>query len=897
MPHLRILLVTLAAGVCGAASGPESAEFFETRVRPVLAKNCFACHAESHMGGLRLDSRESLLKGGKDGPAIVQGNPDGSLLIQAVRHSHPRFKMPPQGKLKDTEIADLTAWVKDGALWPAAVSIAPASTKNGYLITPEQRAFWSFQPVRKPAPPPVRDKSWPKTPIDRFILAKLEEHGLRPVRPADKRVLIRRVTFDLIGMPPTPEEVDAFVSDSSPKAFAKVVDRLLASPHYGERWGRYWLDLARYADGQLGASHDTPFPNAFRYRDWVIRAFNDDMPYDLFVKAQIAADLLPSSDRDRLLPALGFYALGPSDDDRVDVTGKVFLGLTVGCAQCHDHKYDPIPTKDFYSLLGVFKSTETREVPLAPKGVVEAYDKLKQQIKDQKEAIQDFTQKHNTELGEMLAEKTSRYLMASWEVLSGNELDACKAARENNLDDETLERWIHYLKKPDKDHSFLKPFDELMAKKAPRAEVQKFADKFQAFVSSLFAERHAMEDRNYVKLGGAKGAKDERTRQYTNLESLPIEKYYLWRDLASEPYKKDFFDFKGGVYYYGGRQLERFLSGEWLDHLNAMRRELARLEKALPPQYPFLHTIRDVEHPANTRVYIRGDANNLGEEAPRRFLQILSKDVPPPFQKGSGRLELAEAIANASNPLFSRVMVNRIWQLHFGQGIVRTPNNFGQLGERPTHPELLDYLAAEFVQNNWSIKAMHRAILLSAAYQSSTDMDDADYAKDPANRFLWRANLRQRLDVEALRDSLLAVSGQLDPTLGGPAEPLNEKNRRRTVYGLIGRTTLDPTLALFDFPNPNNIGEQRMVTVGPMQRLYFMNSPFMAAQARALAGRVEREAQGESDRIARAYRLLYGRRPKEAETALGLEFLKKDDGGWPAYAQMLLSAAEFSSVN
>jgi mono/diheme cytochrome c family protein len=681
--------------VLARAAGPgAAAEFFEMRVRPVLVKNCYACHTSARMGGLQLDSREHLLAGGKDGSVVTPGDPEKSVLIQAVRRTHERFKMPPQGPLSDEEIANLTAWVKAGAIWPDAGPTAPAVKNAEYAITPEQRAFWSFQPVRKPAAPAVQHQDWPRNDIDRFILAKLEEKQLTPVRFANKRALIRRATFDLIGLPPTPHEVDEFLSDSSPDAFSKIVDRLLASPHYGERWGRYWLDLARYADGQLGAAKDTPFPNAFRYRDWVVQALNSDMPYDLFVKAQIAGDRLP--DNRKLLPALGFYALGPDDDDRVEVTGQVFLGLTVGCARCHDHKYDPIPTKDFYSLLGVFRSSEKQEAPLAPEAQVQAYKKAKQEIDDLKDELKDFLDKQSTELGQLIARKTSRYLMAAWEVLSGAEADDCAVAAREHLNDTVLERWIRYLRKSDKDHKFLQPFDELLARHAPRAEAQKFADGFHQFGLSIFNDKKEMDDRNYVKMGGAKGVKDERTRQYTNLESLPIEKYYLWRDMASEPYKKDFLDFKGGVYFFGPKQISGYLAPEWREYRETMQTRLARLEKEMPPQYPFLDTITDTKKPNDIQVQIRGDANNLGEVAPRRFLAILSNGERVLFHDGSGRLQLAEAIASASNPLFARVMVNRVWQHHFGHGIVRTAGNFGQLGERPTHPELLDYLAAEF---------------------------------------------------------------------------------------------------------------------------------------------------------------------------------------------------------
>ncbi|MDQ2901072.1 MAG: PSD1 and planctomycete cytochrome C domain-containing protein, partial [Acidobacteriota bacterium] len=697
-----------ALACCSAALADQPVDFFESRIRPILARNCYACHTGSHMGGLRLDSREHLVKGGNDGPAILPGDPDKSLLIQAVRQTHSRFKMPPDGKLADHEIDDLSRWVKEGAVWPDTPALASANTV-GYVITPEQRNFWAFQPVRKPPVPPIRDTKWPKSDVDRFVLARLEEKSLHPVRPADKRALIRRATFDLIGLPPTPGEVDEFLGDTTPTAFAKVVDRLLASPHYGERWGRYWLDLARYADGQLGASNDAPFPNAYRYRDWVVQAFNEDMPYDLFVKSQIAGDLLNSQ---KLLPGLGFYALGPGDDDRVDATGQVFLGLTTGCARCHDHKFDPIPTRDFYSLLGVFKSTEIHNTPLVPEADVASYDRLKKEVDDQKNAIDDFVQKHSTELGEILATKTSRYLMASWGIITG----ATGTATEEKLEPASLGRWVAYLKTPARDHPFLKRWDELLVNKASRDKVRAFADEFQVSVLAMFAQKRAMDDRNYVKLGGAAGVRDEKTRQYTNLESLPIEKYYLWRDLASEPYKKDFLDFKGGVYYYGPKDLERFLAPQWREHLDEMNAWLAQLKKDLPPEYPFLHTIRDSAHPADIKVHLRGDEQSLGEIAPRRFLAILSKGDPAPFKTGSGRLELADAIASPSNPLFARVMVNRIWQHHFGQGIVRTPSNFGQLGERPTHPELLDYLASEFVARGWSIKAMHREIMLSATY-------------------------------------------------------------------------------------------------------------------------------------------------------------------------------------
>jgi hypothetical protein len=650
--------------------------------------------------------------------------------------------------------------------------------------------------------------------------------------------------------------------------------------------------LARYSDGQLGASKDEPFPNAYRYRDWVIRSLNDDMPYDLFVKAQIAGDLLPRDDPQKFIPGLGFYALGPDEDDRVDVTGQVFLGLTVGCARCHDHKYDPIPTKDYYSLLGVFKSSDKQQFPLASEAVVEAHKRAQKEIQQLKNTIEDFVNKHSTELSELLAAKTSRYMMAVWDAANGRPVDASAL----KLDETTLKRWMAYLSSPNRDYKFLDPWEELIGRRAPRDEVQKFADEFERFVVQVFSDKHAMDDRNYVKLGGAAGVRDERTRQYTNLESLPIEKYYLWRDLASEPYKKDFLDFKGGVYYYGAKEIDRFLAPEWREHHEVLNMRLAKLQKEAPPQYPFIHALSEGKKPADAKVYIRGDEKNQGEVAPRRYLSALSKGEPVALQDGSGRLQLANLIADAANPLFARVMVNRIWQHHFGRGLVGTPSNFGQLGERPSHPELLDYLAATFVEQRWSLKSMHRKVMLSETYQLSTDTDETNLAKDPGNRWLWRANLQPRLDAEALRDAMLAVSGELDATIGGPPIALSESNRRRTVYALIGRTKPDAEMALFDFPNPNATSEQRLVTVGPMQRLYFMNNEFVGQRAKALAERTA-SAGDTAARITFAYRLLYGREPKVDELHLGAQFVAKGQGAWPQYMQVLLASAEFSSVN
>ena len=861
-------LLPLVAALCGmlaAAENPQ--EFFEMRVRPVLAKNCYGCHTSTRMGGLQLDTREHALKGGNSGPAIVPGHPDQSLLIQAVTHRHERFKMPLNGKLADGEIESLTTWIRDGAVWPEG---APAPKTPAYTITPRQRAFWAFRPVADPPLPNVNDRRWPRSPVDHFILAALEAKGLKPVLPADKRALIRRASFDLIGLPPAPDEVDAFLKDSSPDAFAKVVDRLLASPRYGERWGRYWLDVARYSDDKLNSTMDEPYPNAFRYRDWVIQAFNDDMPYDLFVKAQIAGDLVDTEDRVKLEPGLGFYALSPEfQDDRVDATTRGFLGLTVACAQCHDHKYDPIPATDYYSLLAVFNNSEVTEYPLAPEKTVAIYKEQARKADEKEKELKAFVETQAAQLAEILAAKTARFLLA-----------AQKQGPADGLDKDTQERWGRYLRDRNKEHPYLKAWFEAVDRNDAEA-MRKAAADFQALLLAVNAEKKTIDEKNKITLGLDPSRRDLSS---ASLLSLARDRYMLWRDVFER------------VLRYNEKEIERYLQGEWRDHLLALRAQRDELKRAVPEKYPFLHALRDLEKPKPQRVYLRGDRANLGDVVQPHFVSVLCNGEVKPFQRGSGRLELAEAIADKRNPLTARVMVNRIWQHHFGQGIVRTPSNFGELGERPTHPELLDWLAHRFVEKGWSVKAMHREIMLSAAYQLSAEYSEHNFAVDPDNRLLWRAN-RQRLDAESLRDALLYVSGDLDLKMGGPPEKLtDEKNRRRTVYGFVSRRKPDATMSLFDFANPNSTSDQRMSTNVPLQRLFFMNSDLVMRESKALAARLK-DAGDEATRIRQAYRLLMGREATPKEIQMGQEFLRSTNEEWPQYTQVLLSSNEFSFVN
>jgi len=913
-----------AAPSAQSAPAANTPEFFEARVRPVLAANCYDCHADERMGGLRLDSREALLKGGRSGAALVPGDPDKSLIIQAVLQTSDKLKMPKGGRLRPDEIAALTEWVQAGAPWfntaaptatttaadPAvAASAAPAAP--AYVIKPEQRAFWSFQPLGHTPAPAVSHASWAKSDIDRFILARLEKEGLAPVGAADKRTLLRRATLDLTGLPPTPEEIEAFEHDATPDAFAKVVDRLLASPRYGEAWGRMWLDVARYGEDDYRSLDPkgrglNPYPNAYLYRDWVIKAFNDDMPYDQFVRAQLAGDLLKDeSARARTLPALGFMGLGPwyydngavevtrADErhDRVDVVSRGFLGLTVGCARCHDHKYDAIPTSDYYSLAGVFLNTSYREYPLAPKDVVAEYDQNDKKIEKKEKLLEEFTKIESTQLAETLALQAAKYMAAAWKVTGEPKEEIAKVVDAEKLDYELFDRWIKFLAKPPRFYPYLTKWQAMIKAGGSAAEAKTLADEFQALLLDVMFEKKEIKDENDIIIAKAlAGTKKKEPGKLpsdfvTNddfcpncgleLKSLPVDRNSLWTDVFVRDLQEGYdpaqaFDsLKPGLLVFRKWGLERQLSADRRRYVEALRTEVETLRKAQPPKYPFVHGVGDVDKPVNLKVSRRGSPYNLGAETPRHFLSILSESEPVAFTQGSGRLELADAILRT--PLAARVIVNRIWKQHFGTGLVDTPSNFGVAGERPTHPELLDYLAQRFIDQKLSIKALHRDIMLSAVYQSSAEDNTANFEKDSGNRLYWRVD-RRRMTAEQVRDSVLFVAGALDTKQGGPSIPLTPLVDRRTVYGKVSRYKLDDYLQLFDFPSPNLSAEKRFTTSVPLQRLFFMNSDFMQQQGERLARLVESEPDNAA-RIRKAYRLILGRAPTEPEVKAGLTFL------------------------
>jgi hypothetical protein len=831
-------LLTAAPGLALAQTKPRDearVEFFEKKIRPVLASNCYNCHSANTnaKGGLRVDDRNGLLQGGGRGPAVVPGQPDKSLLLQAVRHTHAKLKMPPKKELAPEQLADLARWIQDGAAWPAVevpASLGKPSAKYARL----RKEHWAWQPLQAADVPTVRDAAWPRSDVDRFLLARLEARGLSPVPDADRTTLIRRVTFDLTGLPPTPAQIEAFVKDRSPTAFARVVDRLLASPAFGERWGRHWLDVARYGES-TGSARNLPYPHAWRYRDWVIDAINSDMPYDQFLREQLAGDLLPAPtqrDRDRQLVATGFLALGVRDvnqrfkvrfimdnvDEQIDTVSRAVLALTVSCARCHNHKFDPIPTTDYYALAGIFRST-----------------------------------------------------------------DLCAGVRNKmgggGLDYYDTALLLHL--------GSAKPYipDALpgAAEKIARAKkaVALARAEFQALV------------------GTPKG-----------------------KSLGAD-----------------GRPLQM-----------AARQKMVRLQKELlaltdPAAHgPVALGVRDAKSVADTEIRIRGEAEQLGPVVPRGFLSVLDvPDAPKVNPKQSGRLELAQWLTSAKNSLTPRVMVNRVWQHLFGEGLVRSVDNFGMNGDKPSHPELLDYLAARFVRDGWSVKKLVRALVLNRAYQLSSSAGPTDNPQstirnpqsiDPGNRLVWRHSPR-RLDAEEIRDAMLAAGGTLDPARpqGSPAQELQVielpdngplakrllaealKSRHRSVYLPLVRGLTPRSLEVFDFAEQGMVTGSRDTTTVATQALYLLNDPFVEWQALALAERVLRSAADDAGRIALAYRLAVGRAATAREVARARAYLADYEAtaraerpapseesepaveprtaAWTSFCHALLASAEF----
>ena len=916
-----IVFSTFALAQTSAGPAPNSPDYFELKIRPILANNCFSCHTNSAMGGLRLDTEEAMFKGAKRGASVVKGEPEKSPLILAIRHTDadPKFRMPLGNKLKDAEIEALTSWVKAGAVWPKA--IPTVSKVNGkYVIFPEQKKFWSMLPLKQPDLPVVKDTKWSRTNVDRFVLAKLEKENLKPARFASRTDLIRRAFLDLTGLPPSYEEIQAFLKDTSPDAYSKVLDKLLASPHYGERWGRVWLDVARYGEDDYRSLDPmrrglNPYPNAYIYRDWVIQAFNDDMPYTDFVKAQIAGDLLDVKIRHKTLPGTGFLGLGPwyydngstevtrADErhDRVDVVTRGFLGLTVACARCHDHKYDPIPQTDYYALAGVFSNVTYEEYPLAPKSVLDEFHKIEEQIEQKQRIIGDMQNNLGKGLSQSLAFEVSNYLQGVFEITGPRKLELPNVVETRKLDYEILDRWVKYMAKVQKKYPYKDAWQTMMKNPVPKVqEARKLADKFQEDVVGVLLARNELDAENKVIANQALPGTvpKKRTNKPSNfvtnddfcpgcalrLKNLADDENNFYTDLfvreltdnedPNAMLEMGIRKMKPGVLSFRGWALEKRVGSESQTQLASIRKDIEEARKKIEPSFPYLHGIKDkpLAEISELPLAIRGDPMQTGAEVPRHFLSVLAPGDPEPFKGGSGRLQLAEAILN--QPISDRVIVNRIWKGHFGSGLVDTPSNFGITGERPTNPELLEYLAASFAANGHSIKKLHKEMLLSSAYQLSSDNEVTNFAKDSGNRFYWRYE-KKRLDAEQLRDSVLYVSGNLEPSLGGPSGDLKPSFLRRTVYGKVSRYKLDEYLQLFDFPTPAISAEKRFTTTVPLQRLFLLNSDFMQFEAEEIAKRALPEADNRA-RMKKMFQIIYGRDAKEEEIQLGLEYIKSE---------------------
>lgn len=820
-------------------------EFFEKRIRPVLAARCYECHsadAEEVGGNLLLDTRQGTRSGGETGPAVVPKNLKASLLLDALEYKS--FEMPPDARLPKTVIADFRQWIEMGAPDPRegqpAARSAPAADEPK-----KSERLWSLQPLAETKLPAVADGDWPRTDIDRFVLAKLEEQGLRPVADADPITLLRRLSFDLVGLPPRLEHIDRVQSDAT---LSVIIDELLDSPQFGERWARHWLDVARFAES-AGSSRDVLMPYAWKYRDYVIDAFNADLPYPQFITEQVAGDLLPAEspqERQRLRVATGFLAVGQKSlnggnveldiaDDQIDVIGKSVLGLTVSCARCHDHKFDPIPTRDYYSLAGIFLSTETLYGGgiKRPKNNAE---KAKLYLTlDERESVQQLREINN-QLGKLNKQKQST------------------ARQVQKLTKKLPKNW-----------------------KSRKDELQRRSQAAEADAEGLSKSEQALLD------------------QIAQLESA-----------------------RGSL-----RKIQ-----EQIDSLTQKR-------ESLPPP-DFAVGVREGKQIADTQVRVRGERNQRGESARRGFLQCIALDEEEVLAGASlskidntqsGRRQLAAWLTAPENPLPPRVAVNRIWLHLFGRGIVATADNFGSSGLKPTHPELLDYLARRFMAENWSTKRLIREIVMSRAYRLSTGFDEDNYAQDPDNKYCWRMS-RRRLEAEAIRDAILAASGRLDltrPPFGslvakiGEGEvgrnlntkPLREPFPHRSVYLPIIRGILPQSLQLFDFPEPSNPQSVRDATNVPAQSLFFMNSPLVMQNARHAARRVLDTNEDRPQRVGHAYKLILGRPPsanerqridaflKDSLSAGGAEQADLDllESAWTTVCQSLLASAEFRYLN
>jgi hypothetical protein len=912
---MRILslpaIVLLAAASAVRAGEPVDSEFFERKVRPILVKHCVTCHGpHKQKAELRLDSRAGFVAGGQSGGLIKPGDPGGSLLVRVIRYDGD-IRMPQKGKLPDADIATLTEWVRGGAPWPEEAAVKP---KEGaaFDLHARAKAHWSFQPIARPAVPEVGGRrSGIRNVIDRFLIARLAEKGLSFAPEADKRVLLRRVYFDLIGLPPTPEEIAEFLKDDTPEAFERVVDRLLASPHYGERWGRHWLDLVRYAETQ-GHEFDYDIADAWRYRDYVVRAFNADLPFNQFLVEHVAGDLLtnprrnPRDGANESLTATGFWWLGeakhsPVDsraehadriDNQIDVFGKAVLGLTVACARCHDHKFDAISTKDYYSLFSVLSSSRFNRADIDdPAPTVKLLDELRE-LRGELPAPPPIP-KSDWRTKSVVFEAFGDGWRSRW--------DACGLAFRS----EAGAGYPHSARESKKLEGSLRSPTFTIDKPYLAIRVAGRDGQARVILNGL----QLIKEPIYGGLAKPINHGDELRWVVFDLSMWKGQPAYL--ELLDD-----------GAGYVAIREAWFADSPPPADAVErvAVPEPIPHVESKIPTarRAPSMRDGTGVDE----RVFLRGNHKIPGAAAPRGFLEAFGG--PRFTSTGSGRLELARQLTDPANPLVARVIVNRLWKHHFGEGIVRSPDDFGLQGQPPTNPELLDWLASEFVQT-WSLKRMHRLLVLSAAYRQSSRATPEQAARavtaDPQNRLLHSQNVR-RLEAEAIRDAMLLVSGRLDRTVGGPSVlphlsdnqegrgrpasgPL-DGNGRRSLYLAVRRNFLNPMFTAFDYPTPFTTIGKRTVSNVPAQALVMLNNPFVLQQAERWAKQVlAAPGQSAESRVQGMYEAAFGRTPAKDELAAAVEFvgdLAKEYGrpddprAWAALAHVLFNAKEFIFV-
>lgn len=926
--YKRLGITALLAGHLTVSAG--EFDFFESKIRPVLSKHCYQCHSAGAAekgkikASLLLDSREGIRNGGDTGAAVVPGQVEDSLLLSALKQQ--KFQMPPKGKLPDEVINDFVTWVESGAPDPREGKAVIATVNST-----DAANHWAFSKPLKPEAPVVRNAAWPQSDIDLFVLAQMEGRKLEPVAPASNLALVRRIYFDLIGLPPTPGQVDAFhkaAEKDRQAAVANLTDQLLQSKHYGERWGRHWLDVARYAEDQAHTFGVKPRANAHQYRDWVIQMFNEDLPFDQFIKLQLAGDLMDKEPEDRFkqYAGLGFLGLGAqyyknSDrekaeadelDDTIDTVTRGFLGLTVACSRCHDHKYDPIPTEDYYALAGVFSGRRYGTIPLVDREIRLAYEKEQEEIKHLENHWKDYLRTIGMEDAREKLTDLSRHLQEGWKmaVLNANRIkyseeEYTQAANINLYYARRLRDLLSERKKGDLSKRFpeLDGWHEVPQKTDAEISLEdlevpdsiiELSDQFQEEVMEAVVAFDCTGHEHAEELQSQKTNTDRWKRQVGKMDK---DRQRLLNNIL----------FSGGAPFYANENdvVKFFADDGQKAEADKLKTLLEDRRMEATPKYAEAHTIQGGGRAL--QVHIRGNPANKGDWVARGTLAMLAKE-PRPTEPAEAkkhaytRLDLASAIATVDNPLTARVIVNRVWQWHFGRGLVGSSSNFGLLGDKPTHPELLDWLTTGFIENNWSIKWLHRQILNTATYQLSSESHAANEEIDGGNQFRWRFD-RRRLEVEAWRDALLAVSGQLDPEMGGPTLQMNDNNKRRTVYAKISRHQLNGMLRLFDFPDANVSAAKRTNTTVPQQQLFVLNSNFFVNQAKAFAKRVITDFEDATQRVEAAYSIAFGRKPTEAEAQLAQAFLgvEKDNqdklSRWEQYCQALLASNELMYID